>query len=436
MPSSNAHVSRQPPGRSREPSRGAFSPLTELRVLDLTSSIAGPWCSQILGALGAQVIKVEHPVRGDDTRSWGPPFWGGESTAFLAVNANKQSIGVDLKRGEGREAVLRLAADADVFLQNLRPTRAEGLGLGFEAVRARNPQIVYCSIGAFGTAGPLSEQAGYDPLMQAAAGIMSLTGEPGGRPVRSGVSIVDQGAGLWATIGILAALRERDRGHGAQLVDTSLFETALNWIPYQLLGWLAGEGTPRAAGSGVAMIAPYEAFATADGWIMVAAGNDRLFGALCEALGVGELALDRRFNTNADRVEHRSELASILTERLAVHDTAVWLARLGDAGVPCAPVRDVEGVANDPQTAALGILQPLSHPRIPDFVMVGLPLSVNGRRVPHRTYAPLLGESSHDVLAEAGYSERQIDKLVAAGVISQDAGERVERRARQGEAGP
>jgi crotonobetainyl-CoA:carnitine CoA-transferase CaiB-like acyl-CoA transferase len=388
-----------------------------MRIVDVTSSISGPWCSQILGALGAQVIKVEHPLRGDDTRSWGPPFWEGESTAFLAVNANKLSIGLDLKHELGREAILRMVERADVFLQNLRPRRAQSLGLGFESLLERNSRLVYCAIGAFGEPGPLSERPGYDPLMQAAGGIMSLTGEPGGRPLRSGVSIVDQGAGLWAAIGILAALRERDRGRGAQLVDTSLFETALNWVPYQLLGWLAGGGLPHAEGSGMGLIAPYEAFATADGWIMVAAGNDRLFEALCEALQCTELARDARFATNAARVEHRGELSSVLGERLRVHATQHWLGRLVHAGVPAAPVQDIAQVATDAQTAALQMLQPLVHPRIPDLLMVALPLSVNRARIAHRSPAPLLGQSSREVLAWAGYREGEIEELIDTGVV-------------------
>lgn len=396
---------------------GDFQPLAGIRVVDLTSSIAGPWCSQILGALGAEVIKVEHPLRGDDTRSWGPPFWGGETPTFLAVNANKRSIGVDLRSRAGCEVVLRLCEGADVFIENLRPGKAQSLGLGFAAVRSRNPTVVYCSIGAFGKRGPRRKQPGYDPLMQAAGGIMSLTGESGGRPVRSGVSIVDQGAGLWAAVGILAALRERERAGAAQLVDTSLFETALNWIPYQLLTWLAGGSVPQAAGSGVAMIAPYEAFATADGWIVIAAGNDRLFAKLCDVLEVPELAAHPGFATNAERVEHREQLARLIGERLSAHDTAFWLDACMAAGVPAAPVQDVADVARDVQTAALGILQPLAHPRIPDFAIVALPLSVNGRRVTHRQPPPTLGEHSLEVLALAGYSQGQIEEMLAAGAI-------------------
>lgn len=394
-----------------------FAPLAGVGVIDLTSSIAGPWCSQILGALGAEVIKVEHPQRGDDTRRWGPPFWEGESPAFLAVNANKRSIGVDLRSQAGREAVLRLCEGADVFIENLRPGKARSLGLGFAEVSSRNPTVVYCSIGAFGKRGPRREQPGYDPLMQAAGGIMSLTGELRGRPVRSGVSIVDQGAGLWAVVGILAALRERERAQTAQIVDTSLFETALNWVPYQLLGWLACGSVPQASGSGVAMIAPYEAFATADGWIVIAAANDRLFAALCEVLGVPELAQQPSFATNAERVAHREQLARLIGERLGAHDTAFWLDACTAAGVPAAPVQDIADVARDPQTMALGILQSLAHPRIPDFAMVALPLSVNDRRVTHRQHPPTLGEHSLEVLARAGYSQGQIEEMLAMGAI-------------------
>lgn len=393
-----------------------FSPLAGIRVLDFTISLAGPYCTEILGSLGADVIKLEHPERGDDARTWGPPFWAGESATYLAVNANKRSLAVDLKAPEGLEAVLRVAERSDVFVQNMRPGLAERVGLGFEALRARSPRIVYCSLGAFGKVGPLRHQPGYDPLMQAAGGIMSVTGEPGRPPVRAGVSVVDQGTGLWAVIGILAALRERDATGEAQLVETSLYETAINWLPYQLAGYLGSGQVPRPAGSALAIIAPYQAFAARDGWVMIAAGNDRLFAALCEVLSRPELTQDPRFRTNPDRVAHREELAALIAERLAPESAAAWLERLDAAGVPAAPVQDLAQVAAHPQTEALRILQPLPHPRIPELRLVAPPLSVGGERVPLRTPAPALGQHSAEVLAEAGYSEQEIERLRTAGV--------------------
>jgi crotonobetainyl-CoA:carnitine CoA-transferase CaiB-like acyl-CoA transferase len=384
----------------------AFAPLDGIRVLDFTTSIAGPWCTQILGALGADVLKIEHPDGGDDTRSWGPPFWDGESTAFLAMNANKRSVVLDLKSDEGRSDALGLADDADVIVENLRPGTLARLGLSFDEVSARNDRIVYCSIGAFGVAGPLKSLPGYDPLMQAASGIMSLTGEPDGAPVRAGVSVVDQGAGLWAVVGILSALCARERGAGAQLVGTSLYETALNWVPYQLLGYLATGSSPRRMGSALAMLAPYEAFATQDGEVVIAAANDRLFARLCDALGLPELATEPRFAANADRVANRDALHTVIADLTARATTTDLLERLQCAGVPAAPVQDIAQVASDPQTQALHVRQAMPHAVIDNLELIALPLSVNGKRVRHHSAPPAFGEHSPGRWRGAGRSRR------------------------------
>jgi crotonobetainyl-CoA:carnitine CoA-transferase CaiB-like acyl-CoA transferase len=393
------------------------SPLDGIRVLDLTTSLAGPYCTLILGALGADVVKVEHPERGDDTRSWGPPFWNDESPTYLAANASKRSLAVDVKQAEGLEAVLRVAARSDVVVQNLRPGLAERLGLGFAAVCERSPRVVYCSIAAFGTVGPLREHPGYDPLMQAAGGIMSVTGEAGRQPVRAGVSVVDQGTGMWAVIAVLAALRARDAGADAQLLDLSLFETAVNWLPYQIAGYLASGQVPRAMGTALGIISPYQAFESSDGWIMVAAGNDRQFASLCETLGRPGLADDERFRTNPDRVANRDALSELIADVLRDAPSATWLQRLAAAGVPAAPVQDIAEVVAWEQTEALRIFQPLPHPAVADLRLVGLPISVGHERIAHRTPAPGLGEHTAAVLAEAGYSENEIARLAASGVV-------------------
>jgi crotonobetainyl-CoA:carnitine CoA-transferase CaiB-like acyl-CoA transferase len=322
------------------------------------------------------------------------------------MNANKRSVILDLKSEEGCTDALRLADDADVIVENLRPGTLARLGLSFEEVSARNGRIVYCSIGAFGLAGPLKTLPGYDPLMQAAGGIMSVTGEPDGPPVRAGVSVVDQGAGLWAVVGILSALCARERGAGPQLVDTSLYETALNWVPYQLLGYLATGSSPRRMGSALAMLAPYEAFATEDGEIVIAAANERLFSRLCEVLGVPELATDPRFATNAERVANRAALHAALAYRTVCATTSHWLDRLRSAGVPAAPVQDIAQVASDPQTEALRIRQAMPHAVIENLELIALPLSVNGKRVRHHTAPPKLGEHSPGRWRQAGRSRR------------------------------
>ena len=394
-----------------------FQPLAGIRVVDLTASVAGPYCGLILAGLGADVIKIEHPERGDDTRDWGPPFWNGESAVFLVLNAGKRSLGLDVKSPEGLAVAHRLVEQADVFVQNLRPVLAERLGLGFDDLAARNPRLVYCTIGAFGAVGPRSAQPGYDPLMQASGGMMSVTGEPGRPPVRAGFSAVDQGTGMWSALAIVAALMSRDAAGQAQLIETSLFETAVGWVPYQIAGYLGTGKTPRPMGSGMNMLAPYEAFRAQDGWVMLAAGNDRLFAALCEALGAGEVAADARFLTNADRVTHREELASILGELVARDDSATVLGKLERAGVPAAPVQDIAQVVSDEQTAALGLLQSLPHPAIPDLRLVGMPLTFDGERLEYRSPPPALGEHSREILRDAGYAEDEIAELGERGIV-------------------
>ena len=397
----------------------ASTPLETTRVLDVTTSIAGPYCAQILSALGADVIKVERPDTGDDGRAWGPPFWNGEGTMFLSANAGKRSLALSLRDPRGREALLRLTDGADVFLQSLRPGLADELGLGPDALRERNPRLVYCTVGAYGHVGPLSHEAGYDSLMQAAGGLISMTGEPGRAGVRVGSSVVDQGTGTWAALGILAALLERDRTGEGSVVDVSLYETTLGYIGYHLAGYLADGTVPGGQGTRFPMVAPYQVFPTRDGALMISGGNDRLFAALCSIVELPALVDDPRFRSNRDRVVNRDELCAILEQRLRERDSADWQARLSEGGVPVAPVADVADVVRAPQTEALGILQPLPHPSIPDLKLAALPLSFDGERALHRFAPPSVGEHTAEILREAGYETEEIAALAAEGVIGE-----------------
>lgn len=392
-------------------------PLAGLCVVDVTTSLAGPYCTEILGALGAEVIKIEHPDHGDDTRVWGPPFWGDDGVLFLAANANKRSVALRLSHPATRDALLRLVDRADICVVGLRPGLAESRGLDASSLSYRNDRLVHVTIGAYGRAGPLAALAGYDPLMQAETGLMSITGEANIGGARVGTSLIDFATAQWALIGILLALADRDRTGRGAAIDVSLYETGLALVPYQLMGYLATGEIPTAQGSGFALVAPYQTFATSDGEIMIAAANDRHFALVCDAVGRPELASDRRFSSNPERVRHRDDLAAILGEVLRTRASTHWLERLRAVGVPVAPVQTIADVANAEQTHAVEMLQRLPHPAIPDFVEIAPPLTLAGRRVLHRTPPPRLGADTRAVLAEIGYSDREIGELERAGAI-------------------
>jgi formyl-CoA transferase/CoA:oxalate CoA-transferase len=392
-------------------------PLEGIVVADLTQNVAGPFCTQTLGDMGAEVVKVERPGRGDEARAWGPPFWAGESTIFLAVNRNKKSLAIDLKREGGIDVLKRLIRRADVFVQSLRAGVVEELGLDFAAAARLNPRLVYCSVTAFGTEGPLAAQPGYDPLMQAYGGLMSINGHPGQEPARVGTSIIDMGTGMWAALGIVAALRERDLTGRAVEVTTALFETALAWISYQAAGYFGDGVVPRPQGSGTAMVVPSQVFPTADGQAMITAGSDALFQRLADALGEPGLATDSRFADNPGRVRNRQALVAAISAHTRRLETADLLERLRNAGVPAAPILTVDRVLQEPQTAASGMILAAPHPRVPDYRAVGLPIRWDGQRPSLRSAPPLVGEHSMDVLSWLGYTLEDVRSLQARGVV-------------------
>lgn len=376
----------------------------------MTTSYAGPFCTEVLGALGAEVVKVEPPGTGDEARTWGPPSYEGTSTMFLTANANKRSVAINLRHGG--ELVRRLAERADVFVQSLRPGLVDELGLDATTLRHRSPRLVYCSLTGFGTSGPLAGRLGYDPLAQAAGGIISVTGPAGGAGVRAGISLVDQTTGIWAATAILAALTRRaSTGEGA-VIELSLYETAVSFMGYHLAGLAASGAVPGRHGTAFPSIAPYETFAAADGELMIAAGNDRAFRALAGVVGLPELASDPRYETNELRVAARETLAAAIAEQVAREPREHWLEQLAAAHVPAAPVQDASEVSRHPQTAALGLL-----PDLGGLPIARLPFSVDGVAVTHRSAAPALGSDTEAVLNEAGYSDQEIRRLIETGVI-------------------
>lgn len=372
-------------------------PLTGITVVELGHSVAAPYAGEILGDLGADVIKIEK-ADGDDARNWAPPYWGAMSATFQSLNRNKRSVVVDLKHAAERERLRTLILErADVVIQNLRPGSAAELGLDAGTLRALKPALVYCTIGAFGGTGPLKDHPGYDPLMQAFGGLMSVTGEPEQRPVRVGTSIIDMAAGMWSVIGVLAALlQRRDSGTGAA-VDTSLFETVLGWMCYHAANFQASGELPKPQGSGAAMIVPYRGYASKDGFLVIAAGNDKLFASLARVLGHPEWIADPRFRTNPDRVNNQDVLYRMIEELVVLRTSGEWRDILDEAGVPNAPMQTIAEVLAHPQTKALGMLQ-----RSPDgeITLLGLPLSFNGMRPPFRQPPPALGAHTREIMEE------------------------------------
>lgn len=385
--------------------------LRGLRVIDLTQNVAGPYCTQILGDMGAEVIKIERPGTGDDTRAWLPPAWDGQSSTFLALNRNKKSLCIDLDAPEGQEIVTRLATTADIFIHSMKPGSAESRGLGFRQLRELNPKLIYCGISAFGQTGPMRAYPGYDPLMQAYTGIMSVTGNEGDAPVRVSVSLIDMGSGMWAAMGILAALREIERTGCGVEVGTSLLETGVAWMTIVAAGQRATGKQPKKLGSGMAMAAPYELFAAEDGWVFIAAANDRLFSLVCKGLGLDYLCTDERFSTNSQRVAHRNELHRLLEEATSAVPSIEVQRRLQALGAPCSVMNDVKQMLDSEQVAATGIVQRLPLRPDDDHRVIGVPFTLDGRRQADHVAPPTLGQHTHDLLTSLGMSEEQIAQL-------------------------
>ena len=398
-----------------------MQPLNGNRVLDLSRVLAGPYCTMVLGDLGADVIKIESP-EGDETRGWGPPFAGsagGESAYYLCVNRNKRGLVVNFKTEEGRAIIRELAQQSDVLVENFRPGTLSRFSLDFESISAINPRLIYCSITGFGHTGPLRDRPGYDFMIQAMGGIMSITGEPSGEPMKVGVAVADLFAGQNAVIAILAALQARTQTGRGQHLDISLFDSQLGMLANVASNYLISGNLPKRYGNAHANIVPYQSFQASDAWFVITVGNDNQFARLCEVIGKLELAQDSRFVTNAGRVQNRDELIAILSPIFLQRTAGEWLAMLETVGIPCGPINTLDKVFAMPQVEARDMLIHVEHPEIEDLRMVGSPLKFSETPVAYKLPPPRLGEHTKEVLKSLlGYPADRIQELFNDQVIS------------------
>ena len=404
------------------------APLAGYRVLDLSRVLAGPWCSQLLADLGAEVIKIERPESGDETRAWGPPYLKdtagndtSESAYYLAVNRNKQSVTVDIAKPEGQKIVRELALKADVLLENYKVGGLDKYGLDFASLSALNPRLIYCSITGFGQSGPWAERPGYDFIIQGIGGLMSVTGEadgrPGGGPQKVGVALVDILTGLYAANAVQAALLERERSGLGQHIDLALLDTEVASLANLALNYLCTGASPKRMGNAHPNIAPYQVLPAADGHFIVAVGNDGQFRRLCEAMNLPDLASDQRFATNASRVGNREALDDCLERRARQRGKKEWLAALEAADVPCGPINSIGETFAEPQLAARDMLVTLPHPTAGQATLVGNPIKLSRTPVDYRSAPPLLGENTAEILQRVlGYSADEIARLRATGI--------------------
>lgn len=391
--------------------------LEGIKVLDLTRVLAGPYCTMILGDLGAEVIKVEAPGGSDDTRYWGPPYKGTESAYYLCANRNKRAITLNLKSDEGKEVLKKLITQSDVVIENFKNGTMEKWGLGYSQLREVNPKIIHCSITGFGRNGPYQHLPGYDYIIQAMSGLMSITGSVESGPMKVGVAISDLFTGLYANIGILAALNERNRSGEGQSIDISLFDSQLSALANVASNYLISGKIPGLLGNQHPNIVPYQPFDTKDGKMVVAVGNDGQFRKLCSLLGIENIGVDHRFITNSKRLENRDELTEILALRFKTKTSQEWLIHLNESGIPAGPIQNMKEVFEDPQVNAREMVYEVNHPTVGEIKLVGSPLKLSKTPVKLDQYPPLAGEHTEDVLLEIGYTKKMIEEMKTLNII-------------------
>ncbi|KEF38517.1 putative acyl-CoA transferase/carnitine dehydratase [Schinkia azotoformans MEV2011] len=391
--------------------------LEGVRVLDLTRVLAGPYCTMILGDLGAEIIKVEAPGGSDDTRYWGPPYKETESAYYLCANRNKRAITLNLKTEQGREVLKKLLIESDVVIENFKSGTMEKWGLSYSELKELNPRIIHCSITGFGHNGPYQQLPGYDFIIQAMSGLMSITGSEQSGPVKVGVAISDLFTGLYANIGILAALNERNQSGEGQSIDISLFDSQLSALANVASNYLISGKIPGLLGNNHPNIVPYQPFDTKDGKMVVAVGNDGQFRKLCSVLGIEDIGVDERYATNSKRLENRDELTEILSLQFKVKTSKEWLIDLNESGIPAGPIQNMKEVFEDPQVAARNMVYEVNHPTIGEIKLVGSPLKLSRTPVQVRSHPPLAGEHSKEVLLEIGYTNEMIEGMKELKII-------------------
>ncbi|MHA2007769.1 MAG: CaiB/BaiF CoA transferase family protein [Promethearchaeota archaeon] len=392
-------------------------PLEGIKILDLSRALAGPYCSMMLADMGAEVIKVEMPGRGDDSRAWGPPFQEGESAYFMSVNRNKKSITLNLKKEKAIEIIHKLIKQSDVILENFRPGTMEKLKLSYNEVKEINPNIIYCSISGFGQDGPYRLLPGMDQVLQGMGGLMSITGEPNGPPIKVGVAVADIAGGMFAAYGIMVALFNRQKTGKGQKIDNSLLDNQIAWLTYRAGSFFMSGEIPKPLGSGHPVIVPYQAFKAKDSYFNIAVGNDQLWERFCKAVGLEQIIKDPKYVTNSMRVKNREEVEKIIQDLFVTKKAEYWLSILNDAGVPCGPIYTMDKLFSDPQVLHRNMVQELNHSKAGSIKVTGVPIKFSDTPGEILTAPPVLGQHTKEILIALGYNEKNIEEMYQAKII-------------------